>query len=86
MTEFGYGLAREEFADPTPRPSEIFSLTLQDYRMFAALFDKADVYAVAVSPANVTDLLVAIDGHIGKTYGRPDQAVLRLNNPLMRPL
>ena len=77
MTEFGYGLAREEFADPTPRPSEIFSLTLQDYRsVWPALFDQADVYAVAVSPQNVTDLLVAIDGHIDKAYGRPDQAVL----------
>ncbi len=77
MTEFGYGLAREEFADPVPRPSELFSLALQDYRgAWPALFDSSDLYATAVSPTGVTDILVAIDNQIEKDYGRPDQAVL----------
>lgn len=77
MTEFGYGLAREEFADPVPRPSELFSLALQDYRgAWPALFDSSDLYATAVSPSGVTDILVAIDNQIDKDYGRPEQAVL----------
>ena len=77
MTEFGYGLAREEFADPVPRPSELFSLVLQDYRgAWPALFDNSDLYVTAVSASQVTDILVAVDNQIDKEYGRPDQAVL----------
>ncbi len=77
MTQFGYGLAREEFADPVLRPSELYSLTLEDYRSaWPSLFEASDLYAVAVSPTGVADLLVAIDEQIDKDYGRPDQTVL----------
>ena len=77
MNEYGYGLAREEFASPVPRPSELYSLTLQDYRSaWPALFDSADVYAVVVTPRGATDLLLAIDQQIDKVYGNPSQAVL----------
>lgn len=77
MTEFAYGLAREEFADPVPRPSELFSLTFQDYRgAWPSLFAVSDLYVTAISPTGVADLLVAIDERIGKDFGSPDQAVL----------
>ena len=77
MTQFGYGLAQEEFADPVLRPSELYSLTLEDYRnAWPSLLEASDLYAVVVAPTGVVDLLVAIDEQIDKTPGRPDQAIL----------
>ena len=85
MTEFGYGLAREEFASPVPRPSELYSLTLEDYRSaWPALFDTSDLYVTAVSSTGVAEVLVAVDELIDKTYGRPSQAPLPKQPPYTR--
>ncbi len=77
MAQLGYGLAWQELAAAVVRPSELVNLTLEEYRnAWPFLFEASDLYAIVVAPTGVEDLLVAIDEHVDKDYGRPDRAFL----------
>ena len=57
-------------------------LTQQDYRSaWPSLFDTSDIYAVAVSPSGVAELLLVIDDLADRRSGQPSEAVLPQQPP-----